>query len=60
MSNHSVPRPSRRAAASRKAPAKRRWLTLWVWHRRVRLPEYRANLRAGVEGPPRYPFEPRF
>jgi len=54
-------RTSRRTAANRDAPAKhRRRFSLRSWYRRWRLPDERANLRAGVEAPHGYPFEPRF
>jgi hypothetical protein len=54
-------RISRRTAAKPDTPAKhRRRFSLRGWYRRSRLPDERANLRAGVEATHGYPFEPRF
>jgi len=55
------PDRSGRTAANVDASAKHRWrISLRRWPRRSREPDLRPNLRAGVEAPHGYPFEPRF
>jgi hypothetical protein len=57
----SKPHRSRRTAANPDAPAKHRQLfSLRRRPRQSREPDVRTNLRAGVEAPHGYPFEPRF
>jgi len=61
MPGQPKPHLFRRTAANPDAPAKhRRRFSLRGWQRRTRQPEERANLRAGVDAPHGYPFEPRF
>jgi hypothetical protein len=60
MPSQPKPRPPGRTA-NPSAPVKhRRRFSLRGWPRRSRQPDERANLRAGVDAPHGYPFEPRF